>query len=449
MFSARKLLQDPRLQLSAANLTSQVVLMGMTPWYTRLFSTSDFGQSSVMLFFIQIISVTAALRYDLALLNAKTDAIAARLVRLSTFLIIGVCSVALAAIVLAVAVWPTPTVEMANIFLVPVGILLISLFTLLNYWFTRQNSFSLMAGARVFQTAVGAVAPLIMHPFGYGVAALVVGAVLARSAGLLIYLIAIKRLPRLFKEMGRGSRAPNKQVMTKFVSFPLFSAPQVLVNTAAMAVAPVIMTMLGDQDLGGQMWAADRIMLSGMAIFGVSYGQVLLGQLKGASAPHQVKGPVLANHISLLKFGPAMIVLAGLVLFLFAQELLGQKWNRAGEIAFLLIFPAVAQLLSSPLSVIVGLLGKNKENLFFHLFALIARAVPFAILCAVNVDLAIPVYAAITVLTYGIYLVYLLKLASIGWDEYFAATRIYWLRFALFAIASFIVTFLAMNLLEV
>ena len=423
--SFRRILRTPQFRLSAANLIAQFIFLAATPIYSRLFSPAEFGQAASIVVLIQILAVGAALRYDVAILNTKSDRLATSILLIS---VLSLISFSILVSMVSIIWWVfhpgSDTVSFQALFFVPAGVFCISLYQIGSYWLTRQKSYDTIALSRVFQAVVGAFIPVAMYQMEFGFSAIVFGALASRCLGLLVFLLVIRRPIDMINARSRSYDLAT--IAKKLRSFPFFAAPQAFINVASMALAPVILTFTGWAQLAGQLWVVERFMLGGLAVFGVSFGQVLLGQLKGQRQAKSIRDDVIRSHVNMIYVGPVFVFFVGYFLYLFSGDLLGEEWKTAGEIAAILILPAIAQFLASPLSVIVGLLGENRHNLYIQLFAFLVRLLPLYILCLTNISFAIPAYAICTTVCYVIYTIWLLRLSEIKFKYYVDYTRRAW-----------------------
>lgn len=404
----------PEISLSVANAVAQFCIFAATPIYSRLFTPEELGLAAAVIATIQVFSIAAALRYDLAIMNATTTALAYTIFRTSLVIVLGTS--AMSAAVFSLASVFSNGIHYGYI-AIPFGVLLIGAFQSGSYWFTRERQFKTLAFAKILQAIIGATTPIALHFSGVGFVAIIIGFIFTKSLGALVFAYSLLSDPPKIR-MGKRKNLSTWSILKKYRSFPFFAAPQAFVNTASMVMAPIILGFYGLVELAGYFWLADRVLMGSVAVFSISFGQVLLSNLHGKTQPKQIQPFVIDSHKELLLIGPPLILFIACALNKYSSAFFGDNWGYIGHLA-LVLAPAIAvQFLASPLSVIVGLRGKNKENLFWHIFGFAIRAVPLALSCYLQSAYIFEIYAATSLIFYLLYTFWLLSLVDISLADY-------------------------------
>lgn len=423
----KKILVDPRSKLALANASSQFVLIATLPIYSRIFTQADFGIASIVLFFIQVFSIVGSARYEVAILNPKSERVAQTILALSVLITCSLTAIILIATVVYVNSGWVSAENYKYVWAVPIGFFLVSIYNVYSFWFTRSQSFDLISISKVFQSIIGGLSPIFMAGTISGALAIIIGAIIGRSFGIFIYIIGKKRKLDIEGSLRTISSRKLIGMAKKHVSFPLYSAPQSLINTVTMAGPPMLFSVLVGAGFGGEFFIAHRSMLACVVVIGASFGSVLMGSIKGKRHPSELAQNVLSNHVSLIKIAPAFVFLVGFGIWRFSELLLGSDWDGIGLISIILIAPTLAHLISSPLTGVIGLLEKNRENLQANLIFLIIRSLSFLSVFLVAPIVAVTIFSAVSTITYVMYSIYMFRLTEIKFYEYIRFTGKVWI----------------------
>ena len=144
------------LKLSFSTVVASAVGLLTLPIITNLFSISDLGKYQLLVSIITMIGVVASLRYDMAIILPKEDAVASIMFKLSFLVLVGVTLVTAA--VFYFFRYPLLTllnaVELVNVaLLIPAGVFFYGLLEIIKYGLVRKRKFSEFALVRVYQVS--------------------------------------------------------------------------------------------------------------------------------------------------------------------------------------------------------------------------------------------------------------------------------------------------------
>lgn len=321
--------------------TGAALAQGLTlltsPLLTRLFSPEAFGFLGVFAAVTGILGPATALRYELAIPVARTKRMASALLYLCF-----TCAAVLAALAaLFAALWATDIAALLAspglepyLILLPVHILAMGVFLGLSQWAVRRKHFSLMARNPLTRAVV-----TIGVQLGSGLAALGQGwlifGVLAGNVAAALGLAG--RLMRLEAEALRAPRHFRASLIAaarRFRRFPVFSAPQALINALSQQLPNLVLAAFFGPAIVGLYWLTIRILQAPSNLVGQAVRQVFYQRVCDLLNHGDRPFPLMAKttgalflvgavaFLPVIAFGP---MLFGLVF--------GDNWREAGEFA--------------------------------------------------------------------------------------------------------------------
>lgn len=358
--------------LTLGTVVAQALALAAMPLLARLYTPADFGFLAVFVAISSVVGTAITLRYESAVLPAKTDQESATIV-----LICLVCIVAFglplmgASVLLPAGALRSLSAEGELAPWLPVAVLAgasIAIMATTQAWLNRQQRYGHMAGLRIAQsfTVVG-LSLLFGTVFHYD-QGLMLAHVLAYSVTAGIALWFVKSLAR------NWSNAEVKSAVKIHASAPKYLLPTAMLDVFTLQLPVVLIANWFGQDIAGQFSMAWRVLMLPMALIGAAMGQVFLQRF--AQIYHQ---PKCARNLLtrawraqfLLSVGPMLVVtFFGESIF---QRVLGAAWGEAGRMASFMAPMAMAVFISSPTSGTYIVLGLQRYSLLFGIFVLIYR----------------------------------------------------------------------------
>lgn len=344
------------------------------PIATRLYSPVDFSVLAVFSSTVAIISVAAALRFDIAVAVAESDLDAVKLLILAL-----TCAFAVAvAVGLVVVILPESLLRDAGLlpiesylWLLPVGIFLAAAYSAFQGWFIRNSSFGLIARSRVTQSASMAAAQIGLGVGGIAPFGLLVGHTLNTAAGCLVLGARFFLSER--KQFAAANRSALVAVFRYYSRFPKYSTLEALCNSAAIQVPVIMIASLTVGAEAGFMILAMTTMQAPMALMGSAIGQVYLSQAPEKLAKGELSSFTLVTLGGLSKAGVGPLVFAAIIAPDIFAIIFGEEWRRAGEIVTWMTPWFIMQFLSSPLSMSIYVTGHQRVAMVLQVFGLIFR----------------------------------------------------------------------------
>lgn len=320
---------------------AQLVGILLAPLITRLYGPAAYGELSVFLSVINVGASVATLGFALAIVLPKRQAAAAALVQVCTAIAVSAGILFIAVLLIALP-WLAQSGMSSSfrqlIWFLPLGIVLVSLVQVLEQWHIRVRAFRHLAFAAILQAVCAGVARVSVGFFWATSMALIVTGVIARAiqVGALYFSgrssisSAASRLPK----SRQRKKSIYAAVARRHRDFPIFRAPQVLLNTVSRAAPIALLASFFGPSIAAFYAIAQSVLYLPVALVAQSTGRVFLQRLAANAHAGQplkndiVKATAILAGIGLLPFG---------VIGAFGPELFalvfGAEWGEAGQYA--------------------------------------------------------------------------------------------------------------------
>lgn len=344
----------------------QAIVLVASPVLTRLYTPEEFGVLAVFASVIGILMSVSAARYEISIPIPKSDTASAAIA------VLGLCLVACTTLLSAAGIfffgdlfvsWTNTDALKPYLWFVPIGLLGIGIYRVLNYWAVRRRAYTIVARTKISQNISRVVSQVGLGLFSAGPAGLIIGDVIGRIGGtssLAVY--AWKNDRALFF----GTSWRRMQAMARrFRSFPLLSGPSALFNKSALEVPALFFAGLFAPNVAGWFALAQRMIGVPVWLVAESIQQVFLGDAaeQVRNSPREVKRLYirLSGLLLIGSFVPAVVLgLAGEWIFSFV---FGGEWAVSGQYARWMVIAFVPQVVASPLSMTLNLLERQGVQL--------------------------------------------------------------------------------------
>ena len=351
--------------LAGGTAAGQGIVVLASPLLTRLYSPEDFGILAVYASLLGIVGVVASLRYQLAIPLPEKDEEAAHVVVLSLLAVL-VMSLLTSLMVLFFA---QPISELTNtpalaryMWLLPVGLLLMGVYEVFNFWAIRTRKFTAIARTKLTQS----VSMMTVQLGGYalGPLALLLGQVFGKAAGTTsLGILAIRSRWSVFRSF---SLQNVFCVANRYRRFPLFSTWGGVFNAAGAQLPPLLFAAMFSASAAGIFMLTHRVLAMPMQLIGKAIADVFFSRAAEARREGNLAPLVASIHEKLAHIAMPL----ALVLILIGPDLFtlvfGSDWRQAGEFARWMSIFLYFQFITSPLSQLVSVLEKQVQGTVFQ-----------------------------------------------------------------------------------
>jgi len=378
----------------------------------RLYTPSEFGVFAMYSAVIYVLAVAVCLRLDVAIALPEQDERAFEvfsLAILATLAIAALTAAILAAIPAALLGGENLHGIAPYLWLIPVNLLALGVFSAMQNWFIRRKGYNLLAASRVSQSGAAAAAQVILGALGSGVIGLIVGLILTSAAGA---AFMAKSMLADVRGLAPGFRwTALRSTLSRYRAFPQFSVWEALANSAAIQLPIFLIGLVAGTAELGQVTLAMMVVQAPMALFGTSAAQVFLSQAPERARNGQLHAFTVQTMRSLAIAGFPLLIALGLAAPFLFPLLFGPEWSRAGLLVSWMTPWLLLQFVSSPVSSVLSITGHLGIGMVLQVGGLLFRT--GAIVAAAYFDsrFVSEAFAVSGAIFYLIYSVVILRLA--------------------------------------
>jgi len=364
------------LTIMTGTAIAQALNIMIAPLLSRLYDPHAFGVFAVYTSIVSIFIVVAGLRYELAIVLPKKQEEAVNVLYLS---IIAVVLMTLLSIVVLflfrdyLELWFHIQGFEEFIWWIPISILFFGIYNSLNYWSTRQKSFKRLSISQILRSISVAVTQL-----GGGISKVgSVGLIAGQAVGHTVATVALGK--QIWKEDRKTlSSSFNlkkiKELAYKYKEFPIYSAPQALVNSLSQNAAPFILAAYFSPTVVGYYALSLRLLQLPINLIGESVRQVFYQRV----AEIYNEGENLQKYlVKATTFLGAIIFIPSIFIFIFGPNLfsiiLGKEWYEAGVYSQWMMLWLMFGFMNRPASATAQVLGLQKFLFYYELLFLVSR----------------------------------------------------------------------------
>lgn len=329
------------LTLITGNVMAQLVLVGAIPVVARLYRPSEIGIQALFFGFVAMLSIIAAWRYPLAIVQTVSDTEAVAVMKLSLALIMATTGTVSALAVLAgpsLLRWAERPELIPYLWCVPVALMLVSFNQVFSLWTIRQKHFRLQSVARVGASGATVAVQILL---GWRVHAsagnLILGLVMGHVATTLVYVVHGWRNDR---HLFLAPLAPGevRRVFFRYRQFPMYSMPGNLLNEAVSDVPTFLITGYFGTAITGFFSMARKALGMPVTLISDAVSQVAHQRIAAARNAGQ---PGFVIVVKVFSFLVVLIAIPMLILTLWAPTLfvwiMGPGWAESGRFARALV----------------------------------------------------------------------------------------------------------------
>lgn len=422
MSLAKSSLKSDVIRLVSGTALAQLLLILATPLITRLFPPEAFGIAAMFSSVTAILGVVTCMRYEMAISIPKTDSEAANLVGLCIII-----AVSFSFITALIAIFfGTPLLTAIGLeelvpyrWSLPMMVFASGIYASLNYWSTRQSKFTLLSTMRVVSAFVNVCASLIFGALGwFALGGLILASLLGQiafTAGLSIS--TLRSNSQIFKE--NINLLKMKQCAVRYKNMPLASSWSALINMGSWQIPTLLLAFYFDPKIAGFYALSFKLIQMPMSLVGGAIGQAFTRRAAEARDNNTIDELVLGLFSKLLGYGLVPLAALAFVGRDVYEISFGANWAEAGIYSQILSIWAIFWFISSPLSIVILIYEKYKQEFFLSISSLAFRILAIFIGGYMqNPRIAIALFSFAGIITYS-YLIFLIfKITKVKYSSF-------------------------------
>jgi O-antigen/teichoic acid export membrane protein len=253
---------------------------------------------------------------------------------------------------------------------------------------------------------------LALGALGGGAAGMSIGYVIGRATGVGFLRAAVRSDYRA--RLRRISSRDLRAAASRHRRFPLVVLWSSLLNSASFQVPVLVLAALFQTTVVGWFLLTVRVLQLPLAVIGTAVGQVFYARAS-RSSEDELRSTTSAVFRSLVVIGTGPMVLLAIGGDRGFALVFGDAWREAGRYAQWLAPWLLLVFVASPLSTVVFVLSRQREEFLFQLVLVGARVGALLVGWQLGAaSLAIGLFGAGSAALWGIYMVWLLKISGAG-----------------------------------
>ncbi|PYZ92583.1 polysaccharide biosynthesis protein [Salipaludibacillus keqinensis] len=358
---------------------AQLITLSLLPLITRIYGPDAYGLMGVFMSILAVVIPVAALTLPIGIVLPKKSIEAIEIIKASIKISI---IISLGSFIILLLFYK----DIANIlqiesvdillFLIPLIILVSGADQIFRQWLIRNKEFITISKISVYQPLI-IYGGMVIAGFLMPLASVLILFLSAKSlvSAFLMYLVMIKNKDKLFNKL-KNQKTNFKVVIMKYRDFPMFRAPQELINATSQNLPVLILaTFFGPAAAG--FFSIGRTALSiPSQIIGKAVGDVFYPRISEAANNNEnltkliKKATMILFIIGLIPFGTVMIFGPWLFTLVF-----GTEWTVAGEYARWLSIWLLFMFANKPCVKALPVLSAQGFHLKFTIASLLTRII--------------------------------------------------------------------------
>jgi len=357
---SRPLLRNGAMLLSG-NVLALIIPFALAPFITRVYSPADFASYELYVKLLTLVTVVASLRYELAVILPSRESEAQSITRICFRLLLFISTATLVSIVFRESIGDYFENDNLSplIWYIPIGVLITGIFSVLTQVAMRLGRFRLMSLNKVIGAGTNHTSKLALGWFMPGP----LGLVLGHLIGTLIPTVSLAVDKKIRPWLGLGKADESKSLWKlgkQYREFPLYNGTHAFYDEFIKTLLFLIISVAYGEIALGLFAFALRYLRIPLLVLGTSLSQVLTPELaqrknNGKDGREVIRQTILTfAAIGILPFG--MLMIYGEPVF---SIIFGDEWGKAGSYAAIMAPWLYFNFLSSPLSTVPTVYGRQ------------------------------------------------------------------------------------------
>jgi O-antigen/teichoic acid export membrane protein len=344
--------------LASGTAIAQAIPIAISPILTRIYSPSDFGMAALYFSIVSILAVVVTGRYEQAITLPIEDEDAVAI----SFFTVKISIIISFALYIPIFLFGQSIAEALGnqdltpwLYLLPVTLIVTTLFSVIQFWLNRKSQYRDMAQNRVANSAYISITTVL-----FGLMKNTGGMILGGTLGkLFASLFILKKVKSSYSDLlNKNCREKENAVARTYIKHPKQLAPAGLIGVIAQQLPIFIISNSFAAAATGFYSLAYRLVSLPTELIAKAIGDVYRQKIADA---YNKKGDFRSIYLKTLGLTSSIAILPFSLLYLVAPDLFGivfgKEWRVAGEYAQILVVSSFFQFVFTPLdkgAVVVG-----------------------------------------------------------------------------------------------
>lgn len=347
------------------NALGQAITLVSIPILTRIYTPEEFGAVALFISIINVFSIAANGRYDMAIVLPKRDGQAFHLLVASILIALFFSLVSIFVVFIffdRLTGLFKADIYKRIIWLLPLCIFLVGSHQGLNYWFNRKRSFKMIGMNKIIQNASQTGIRLGRELFTNGnwglVIGFLVGEILAWSS--MVFQLFKREFWR-FKHLSLKTAIKSTK---EYINFPLYLMPMGILNALSVNMLVFALSVISSSTFVGHYERSWRVISFPLSLISTSFGSVFYEKMNRTVNRRRFYLYSYFGNLLLALLILFPIAFWGEAIFSFV---LGSDWAVAGQIAKIILPLTIFNFATQCVSTIFSVIKKNQILLIWQI----------------------------------------------------------------------------------
>lgn len=374
----KKFVRDVSI-IASGTIMAQLITLIFMPIITRLYGPEAYGLMGTFMSILAIVIPIAALTYPVGIVLPKRSSEAIDISRISIRISV-ILSVFTFVFLLFFYKYLAKLLSIESIagylFLIPIVLVSASINQILRQWLIRENQFVIISKISIIESIIIYGGMVLLGLFLPVPTVLIIFVSIKNIvSAIYIIIILIKRKDRFFTLIKKRNNS-LKTVIFKYREFPLYRAPQELINSISQSLPILILVSFFGPPAAGYYSIARSSLSIPSQFIGSAVGDVFYPRISKAANNNENLTKLIQQAtislfiIGLVPFGTVMILGPWIFSLVF-----GKGWHVAGEYARWISVWLLFMFINSPSIKALPVLSAQRYHLLHTVISLITRLV--------------------------------------------------------------------------
>lgn len=362
--------------LTFGTAAAQIVNFLVTPFITRIYGPEAYGLMGSFIAIVNVISPIAAMTFPIAIVLPRSEMIARGIGKIS--LLITMVFTIVSAIIIylfhqQITVLFNLTEISSFLILIPIVVFFSGTLQILEQWYIRTRRFDSLSKTTFLHALLINSSKIGIGWFRPTASILIILTALSNGIKTFLLLLFTSKKDSIYLK-GSLKNISYKKIVHEYKDFPLFRAPEVLINALSASLPVLLLNSLFGASSAGFYSLGKSVLSLPSALISKSVGDVFYPRIsetvnEGKDVTDTIKKATFyLALVGLLPFG--LIVIFGPWIF---ELVFGTEWIVAGEYARWIAFSSYFIFLNKPSVVTLPVISGQKMQLVFTILSLILR----------------------------------------------------------------------------